>query len=98
MKFDNTVRKEAFVRVESGGELPLFALQINPRADQLELGWGPYVIGPLPAGRYVGSVIFESREDHYFDETTHAKRKLDDAWVGTVRSDPVPITLGGKPP
>jgi hypothetical protein len=98
MKFDNTIRKEAFVRVESGGELPLFPLQIAPRAEQFELTWGPYVIGPLPPGHYLGTVIFEAREDHYFDEATRTKRRLDGAWIGTVRSVPAPITVGGSPP
>jgi hypothetical protein len=98
MKFDNTVRKEAFVRIESGAELPLFPLRINPREDRFELGWGPFLIGPLPVGHYTGTVIFEAREEHYFDEATRTKKRLGDAWVGTVRSAPAPIMLGAKPP
>jgi hypothetical protein len=93
MKFDNTVRKEHFVRVENGGEMPLFQLRIEAGGGEFALGWGPYRVGPLKAGTYTATVIFEARKDRAFDEEKNKDVPVDGALIGTLRSDPVQLRL-----
>lgn len=92
-KFDNTVRKSAFRRLDPGGELPLFQLSVSETDSAYELRWGPYRIGPLPRGKYSAAVVWEAHETHYFDEESQKKRALDGAFVGTVRSATVAFDL-----
>ena len=92
-KFDNTVRRSAFRKVEAGGELPLFELVARQHGELWQLRWGPFVCTALPAGNYTGLVVFESRVNQYFDEGSRTKRKLPNTWLGTVRSDTVGFRL-----
>ena len=92
-KFDNTVRKSAFRRLEAGAELPLFELHSSERESAYVLEWGPYRIGPLPRGQYTATIVWESRETHYWDDDTQKKRTLEGAFVGTLRSAPVTLSL-----
>jgi hypothetical protein len=93
MKFDNTVRKASFRRVEPGQELPLFELVTQRRGEGWELGWGPFRVGPLPAGRYTAVVVWESRVNRYFDDASSRTRVLPDALIATVRSERTPLRL-----
>lgn len=92
-KFDATIRKEKFRRVEPNSDLPLFALRVTPQEGGFELRWGPFRIGPLPAGTYSASVVWEAREAQYFDDASGKNVKLEGAFVGTVRSPPIPLQL-----
>jgi len=92
-KFDNTVRKSAFRRLDAGATLPLFELEAIERESAFELRWGPFRIGPLRRGSYTATVVWDSRETHYLDEDTQKKRVQEGAFVGTVRSAAVSFRL-----
>ncbi len=85
-KFDNTVRQSAYRRIESGAELPLFQLRVVECDAEFELRWGPFRIGPLPAGKYSATVSWQAHETQYFDDASGQKRTLEGAFVGSVRS------------
>lgn len=92
-KFDATVRKEKFRHIEPNSELPLFELRATQQEGAFELRWGPYRIGPLPAGSYSATVIWEAREAQYFDDASGKQKTLEGAFVGTVRSPAIPLRL-----
>jgi hypothetical protein len=93
MKFDTRARQEAFVEVGDGGELPLFQLRIEGGANRYSMAWGPFRIGPLEAGTYTATVIFEARRDRGFDEAQGKDVPIKDAWIGSVRSAPLTLRL-----
>jgi hypothetical protein len=92
-KFDATIRKEKFREIQPNSELPLFQLRVTQQDGSFELRWGPFRIGPLPAGSYSATVTWEARETQYFDDASGKKVTLEGAFVGTVRSPSIPLRL-----
>ena len=92
-KFDNTVHRESFQRLEPGAELPLFELRVVPRGELFELKFGPFRFFSVPRGQYQARVVWESTRDRYLDPATGKLQALPGVWLGKVSSNPIELTL-----
>ncbi len=57
------------------------------------ISWGPFQFNDLKKGSYCAYVIFESLCDSWVDQKTHVSNKIENIWLGKLKSNLVTLEI-----
>jgi hypothetical protein len=92
-KFDNTVRTRSFLNLEPGTERLLMDEKLKREGEGYALRWGPFEYEAIPLGKQTLHAVLDAWLDSAIDEESGKSVKVENAAVGSFKSNDVTIAL-----
>jgi hypothetical protein len=92
-KLDNAVRLRSFVVVEPGQERLLMDETFKREGEAYAIAWGPFRYEAIPLGRQALHAVLDAWLDSAVDDESSKPVKVDNAAVGSFKSNEVTIAL-----
>jgi hypothetical protein len=92
-KYDTTIWARSFTALDPGQERVLVDETLRREGEAYNLSWGPFRYEAIPLGKQKVRVVLDAWVDSAVDEETNQKVKVDNAAVGSFKSNEVTVAL-----